>query len=157
MTPVKVRMMPAMMPGSDKGSVTRHSVRHAPAPSACEASVRLGSILPSTVRIGSTISGMKTCVSTITTPVSVNRRLSGSWTMPSPSAIWLMMPCRPRMTIHAKVRTTTLVKIGRMTMKTSALCQRGELFEAIQASGKPTARQRAVVLTPSPMVSIRIE
>ena len=64
-------MQPAMTPGSDSGMVTRHSVRHSPAPSTREASARLGSIFDITVRIGSTISGICTCASTMTTPVSV--------------------------------------------------------------------------------------
>ena len=64
-------MQPAITPGSDSGSVTRHSVRHSPAPSTREASARLGSIFVSTARIGNTISGICTCASTMITPGSV--------------------------------------------------------------------------------------
>jgi hypothetical protein len=39
------------------------------------------------------------------------------------------------MTIHEKVRTTTLVMIGRITRKSSAVCQRALARAQIQAIG----------------------
>jgi hypothetical protein len=128
-------MQPAITPGSESGSVIFHSVRHSPAPSAREASARFGSVFDITVRIGSTISGICTCASTMTTPSSVNRRRSGSLVSPSPMAIWFSTPCRPRMTIQENVRTTTLVMIGRITRNNSTVCQRALAREQIQAIG----------------------
>ena len=64
------------------------------------------------------------------------------------------MPCRPRMTIQEKVRTTTLVRIGRITRNSSTLCQRA-LARARRSrrSDSRTARHSSVALTPSSSVS----
>ncbi len=75
---------------------------------------------------GSTISGICTCVSTMTTPVSLNSRCSGCDDRPSAMMVSLTMPWRPRMTIQAKVRTTTLVTIGSTTRKISNACSRAD-------------------------------
>jgi len=50
------------------------------------------------------------------TPVSVYSSRNGS-VAPKAAHSWLMMPCRQRMTIHANVRTTTLVRIGMIVRK----------------------------------------
>ena len=67
----KVNRQPATMPGRQSGRVTRTKVRHAPAPSAAEASARFGSIRDRAVTRGRTISGSCTCASARTRPPSV--------------------------------------------------------------------------------------
>ncbi len=66
------------------------------------------------------------------------------------------MPCRPRITIQENVRTTTLVRIGKITMKTSTACQRADARAQIHAIGYPNSRHTSVALTPSSSVAQRM-
>jgi hypothetical protein len=104
---------PASSPGIDSGSVTWKNVRQRPAPSASEAWRSAGSMFISAVISGSTISGSSICASaTVTAPgvySSLQRHLDPA---PGHEQAVLMMPCRPRMTTQAKVRTTALVSSG---------------------------------------------
>ena len=97
-------------------------VRQLPAPSEQDASSRLWSMRPSAVISGSVISGICTCASAsdhadlgVEQPIGVS-------IAPIESSVELMMPWRPRMTIHAKVRTTTLVSSGSSTMRMISVC-----------------------------------
>jgi len=53
------------------------------------------------------------------------------------------------MTIQAKVRTTTLVKIGSTTRKINSDCERAAARVQTQASGYPANRQSKVAFTPT--------
>ena len=128
-------MHPATRPGRLSGSVTRTSVRHFDAPSAAEASRRLGSIRDMTLSNGRSRRGISIWVRAITSPCSVCKRRSGAGARPSHSSAWLMTPSRPRITIHANVRTTTDVSSGRITTKRITRCQRGPAPRYTSATG----------------------
>ena len=115
---------PASSPGTANGSVTCHSVRQWPAPSARLAWRRLGSMLSNAVIKGSTISGSSICASATTTAPGVYSSLMGSAIQPSSSRAVLTMPWRPRITTQAKVRTTALVSSGSTISSISGPCQR---------------------------------
>ena len=71
---------------------------------------------------------------------------------PSASSVSLTIPWRPRITIQAKVRTTTLVKSGISTIKVIVVrTQAGERMNS-QATGRPRTRQSKVTSTPSQSV-----
>ena len=134
--------------------MTVNSVRQREAPSAAEASRRLGSSRDITLISGSSISGISIWVSEITRPSSVCSSRSGSEITPSPSSSWLTTPSRPRMTIQAKVRTTTDSSSGMTMMNSSTFCRRAEQVEVDQR--QRIAEQRRVaqtVFSPSSSVS----
>jgi hypothetical protein len=79
---------------------------------------------PNAVISGSTISAISICASAMVTAAGVYSSFSGASIQPSSSSAVLMIPCRPRITIHAKVRTTALVSSGSRIRKISSCCMR---------------------------------
>ena len=126
-----------------------NSVRQREAPSAAEASRRLGSSRDITLISGSSISGISIWVSEITSPSSVCSRRSGSEITPSHSSTWLTTPSRPSTTIQAKVRTTTESSSGMTMMNSSTFCRRAEQVDDRPApAGSRSATVAQTVLTP---------
>ena len=128
-------MQPATRPGRLSGSVTRKSVRHFEAPRPAEASRRFGSMRDMTLSSGSNMIGISIWVRAITRPCSVCSSRRGAGERPSHRTAWLITPSRPRITIHANVRTTTEVSSGKITTKRITRCQRGPAPRYTRASG----------------------
>ena len=83
----KTSRQPATRPGMERGTITVNRVRQREAPSAAEASRRLGSSRDITLISGSSISGISIWVSEITSPSSVCSSRSGSEITPSHSSV----------------------------------------------------------------------
>ena len=108
------KMPPTMIPGRLIGKITfiKASIRAAPRLKAASImSSSIFSITPATVTI---IRGRNRYTEPMIMEKSVYSSFNGFGTTPSPTSTLLIMPLLPRILIHAKLRITELVIIGKM-------------------------------------------